>query len=67
MAHFRPYHRSRVISPTFDDYCARIDAYEREVGSGLTGGGATSTGEEGLWDAMRCEQPALMATGSPPK
>lgn len=34
----------------FDDYCAEIDAFDTEFG-GYTGGGAMSTGEEGLWDA----------------
>lgn len=34
----------------YADYCALIDAYDAEFGAGLTGGGATSTGEDGLWD-----------------
>jgi predicted TIM-barrel fold metal-dependent hydrolase len=50
MADFRSYIEAAHL-PAFDDYCARIEAFERDVGSGLTGGGATSTGEEGLWDA----------------
>ena len=29
----------------------RIDTYEREIGSGLEGGGAPSFGETGLWDS----------------
>ncbi len=49
MADFRPFIESGHVA-AFDDYCARIDAYERDIGSGLTGGGATSTGEDGLWD-----------------
>lgn len=36
----------------FDEYCAAIDAFEAECGSGLLGGGAPSAaGEDGLWDA----------------
>ena len=35
----------------FDSYCAEIDVFETQYGSGLTGGGATSAGEDGLWDA----------------
>lgn len=50
MGDFRPYVDPAHLAD-FDDYCARIEAYERDVGSGLTSGGATSTGEEGLWDA----------------
>lgn len=49
MADFRPFMESRHLA-AFDDYCKRIDVYERDIGSGLTGGGATSTGEAGLWD-----------------
>ena len=49
MADFRPYIDAAHLAG-FDDYCRCIDAYERDIGSGLTGGGATSTGENGLWD-----------------
>lgn len=34
----------------YDDYCAQVDAFDAQFG-GYTGGGATSTGEDGLWDA----------------
>lgn len=35
----------------YDEYCAAIDAYEAATPSGLSAGGATSTGLAGLWDA----------------
>ena len=49
MTDFRAYLEAAHLA-AFDDYCARIDAYERDISSGLTSGGATSTGEQGLWD-----------------
>ena len=49
MADYRPYLEQRFLAD-FDDYCARIDKFEAEIGSGLEGGGAPSYGETGLWD-----------------
>ena len=50
MADYRPYLEERFLAD-FDDYCARIDKFEAEIGSGLEGGGAPSYGETGLWDS----------------
>jgi predicted TIM-barrel fold metal-dependent hydrolase len=51
MADFRD-HLDPVHRDDFDEYCAAIDAFEAERGSGLLGGGAPSAaGEDGLWDA----------------
>ena len=46
MADYRPYLEA-AFHADFHSYCARIDAYEAQIGSGLTAGGATSTGEDG--------------------
>jgi predicted TIM-barrel fold metal-dependent hydrolase len=35
----------------FEDYCSAIQAFDSAYGEGFTAGGATSAGEEGLWDA----------------
>jgi predicted TIM-barrel fold metal-dependent hydrolase len=48
MNDYRPY-LDPGFRGDFDDYCAQVDAFDGQFG-GLTGGGATSTGEEGLWD-----------------
>ena len=50
MGDYRPYIEARFLAD-FDDYCARIDRFETEIGSGLEGGGAPSYGETGLWDS----------------
>ena len=49
MSDYRPFIEQRFLAD-FDDYCARIDRYEAEIGSGLEGGGAPSYGQTGLWD-----------------
>jgi predicted TIM-barrel fold metal-dependent hydrolase len=49
MRNYRPFLENRFLG-AFDDYCARIDTYEAEIGSGLEAGGAPSYGETGLWD-----------------
>jgi predicted TIM-barrel fold metal-dependent hydrolase len=49
MADYRAY-MDPPFRADYDAYCAAIDAYEARTPSGLTKGGATSTGEAGLWD-----------------
>jgi predicted TIM-barrel fold metal-dependent hydrolase len=49
MADYRRYVDPRFRAG-FDDYCAAIDAFNVQQGAGLTAGGATSAGQQGLWD-----------------
>jgi predicted TIM-barrel fold metal-dependent hydrolase len=49
MSDYRPY-LDLEFRADFDDYCAEVDAFDAKFG-GYTGGGAISSGEQGLWDA----------------
>src|SRR5262245_13316092 len=49
MADYRPY-LDPAFRADFDDYCTAIEIYDARYNDGLTGGGANSTGEDGLWD-----------------
>jgi predicted TIM-barrel fold metal-dependent hydrolase len=50
MADYAPYLEAK-LRPDFDDYLARMAAYDAKYDDALTGGGAGARGgEEGLWD-----------------
>jgi predicted TIM-barrel fold metal-dependent hydrolase len=62
MADYRPFVDPGMMAD-FDDYVARIDAYEAQFDDAMTAGGAGSPdGEEGLWD-MDIRERCLNADG----